>query len=60
MKVRNSDVLAWVWGQRKMSKVLGVFGLLDFTMLRPGLAWRSFETYEMFISLVFQFFFGQQ
>jgi len=30
---------AWVWGQRKMSQVLGTFGLLDFTMLRPVLAW---------------------
>ena len=29
---------AWVRGQRKMSRVLGVFGLLDFTMLRPVLA----------------------
>jgi hypothetical protein len=33
---------AWVQGQRKMSQVLGAFGLLDFTMLRPGLAWRAF------------------
>jgi len=33
---------AWVWGQRKMSQVLGVFGLLDFTMLRPVLAWCAF------------------
>jgi hypothetical protein len=32
----------WVWGQRKMSQVLGVFGLLDFTMLRPVLPWRVF------------------
>jgi hypothetical protein len=38
-----------------MSQVLGAFGLLDFTMLRPVLAWR-FETYEPFISLIFQFF----
>jgi hypothetical protein len=42
MKVRDSDVLAWVWGQRKMSQVLGAFGLLDFTILRPVLAWRAF------------------
>jgi len=28
---------AWVQGQRKMSQVLGAFGLLDFTMLLPGL-----------------------
>jgi len=33
---------AWVRGQRKMSQVLGMFGLLDFTMLRPVLAWRAF------------------
>jgi hypothetical protein len=32
MKVRVSDVLAWVWGQKKMSQVFGAFGLLDFTM----------------------------
>jgi hypothetical protein len=29
---------AWVRGQRKMSQVLGAFGMLDFTMLRPVLA----------------------
>jgi hypothetical protein len=33
---------AWVWGQRKMSQVLGMFGLLDFTMLQPVLAWCAF------------------
>ena len=33
---------AWVRGQRKISQVLGAFGLLDFTMLRPVLAWRTF------------------
>jgi hypothetical protein len=32
----------WVRGQRKMSQVLGVFGLLNFTMLRPVLAWHAF------------------
>jgi hypothetical protein len=42
MKVRNFDVLAWVRGQRKMSQVLGAFGLLNFTMLRFVLAWRAF------------------
>jgi hypothetical protein len=26
-----------------MSQVLGTFGLLDFTILRPVLAWRAFE-----------------
>jgi len=29
---------AWVRGQRKMSEVLGAFGLLDFIMLLPVLA----------------------
>ena len=33
---------AWVQGQRKMSQVLGVFGLLNFIMLWPILAWRAF------------------
>ena len=33
---------AWVRGKRKMSQVLGTFRLLDFTMLRPVLAWRAF------------------
>jgi hypothetical protein len=33
---------AWVRGQRKMSPVLCAFGLPDFTMLRPVLAWRAF------------------
>jgi hypothetical protein len=26
-------------GQRRMSQLLGMFGLLDFTMLGPVLAW---------------------
>jgi hypothetical protein len=42
MKVRDYDVLTWVREQRKMSQVLGAFVLLDFTMLRPVLAWREF------------------
>jgi len=33
---------AWVRGKRKMNQVLGAFGLLGFTMLRPVLAWRAF------------------
>jgi hypothetical protein len=33
---------AWVWGQRKMSQVLGAFGLLDFTMLQPVFTWHVF------------------
>jgi hypothetical protein len=32
----------WVQGQRKMSQVLGTFGLLDFTVLLPILAWQAF------------------
>jgi hypothetical protein len=42
MKVMDSGVLAWVWGQRNMSQALAMFGLLDFTMLQPVLAWRAF------------------
>jgi hypothetical protein len=38
MKVTDSDVLTWVWGQRKLSQVLGAFGLLDLIMLQPILA----------------------
>jgi len=33
---------AWVREQREMSQVPGTFGLLDFTMLGPVLAWRAF------------------
>jgi hypothetical protein len=33
---------AWVREQRKMVQVLGAFGLLNFTMLRSVLVWRSF------------------
>jgi len=33
---------AWVRGQRKMSQLLGAFGLLGFTMLWPILAWCAF------------------
>jgi hypothetical protein len=29
-------------GKRKMSQVLGVFGMLDFTMLQLVLAWQAF------------------
>jgi hypothetical protein len=48
MKVRDSDVLASSSrddrqrGQGKMSQVLGVLGLLDFTMLQPVLTWCAF------------------
>ena len=33
---------AWVREKRKISQVLGAFGLLDFAMLRTVLAWRAF------------------
>jgi hypothetical protein len=39
-----------------MSQVMGAFELLHFTMLRPVLAWRAFETYEPLIYLIFKFF----
>jgi hypothetical protein len=39
-----------------MSQVLGAFGLLDFTMLRPFSFGGRFEAYEPFIPLIFQFF----
>jgi hypothetical protein len=38
MKITDSEVLAWVWGQRKMSQLPDTFVLLDFIMLRPVLA----------------------
>jgi hypothetical protein len=41
-----------------MSQVLGAFGLLNFTMLDPFSLGESFETYEPFISLVFNLFSG--
>jgi len=34
---------AWVRRQREMSQVLDAFGLLDFTMLGPILAWHVFS-----------------
>jgi len=33
---------AWVREQKKMSQVVGAFGLLDFTMLHPVFTWRAF------------------
>jgi hypothetical protein len=39
-----------------MSRVLGAFGLLDFTMLQAILAGASFETYEPFVYLILIFF----
>jgi hypothetical protein len=54
--LKDSDASAWVRGQRKISQVLGVFELLDFTMLGPFFLGERFETYEQFISLIFLFF----
>jgi hypothetical protein len=59
MKVKDSDILVWVWGQRKMSQVLLAFGLLDFTMFSLFLLGMRFETYDSFISLIFLFFLGR-
>jgi hypothetical protein len=39
MKESDFNILAWVRGQRNMSQVLGMFGLLDFTTLQPVLTW---------------------
>jgi hypothetical protein len=44
-----------VWGQRKISQVLGAFRLLDSTFYGPFSLGEPFETYEPFISLIFQF-----
>jgi len=50
---------AWVRGQRKMSQVLGVFGLLDFTMLRPILDWRAFwNLWTIYFFGISKFFLG--
>jgi hypothetical protein len=40
-----------------MSQLLGAFGLLDFTMLRPFSFGARFETYEPFIYLISSIFF---
>jgi hypothetical protein len=58
MKVRNSDVSAWVWGQKKMSQVLGALGCWISPCYGPFSLGASFETNEPFISLNLQFFFG--
>ena len=47
----------WVRGQRKMSQVLGAFGLLYFTMLRPVLAWRAFQNVRTVYFFNFPIFF---
>ena len=49
---------AWLRGNRKMSKLLGAFGLLDFTMLRPVLAWRAFWNLWTVYFFNFPIFFG--
>jgi hypothetical protein len=54
MKERDSDILVWVWGQRKMSQVLGVFRLLDFTISLGT----HFETCELFIYFILLLFGG--
>jgi hypothetical protein len=62
LAVRDSDVLAWVQGQSKMSQVLGEFGLLDFTMLWPVLTWCAFcylRTIYFFNFLILFFWGGQ-
>ena len=49
---------AWVRGQRKMSRVLGAFGLLDFAMLRPVIVWRAFWNLRTIYFFNFRFFFS--
>jgi hypothetical protein len=49
---------AWVRGKRKMSQVLGAFGLLDFTTLRTILAWRAFCNLLTVYFFNFPFFSG--
>jgi hypothetical protein len=56
MKVRNSDVLALVRGQKKMSQVLGAFGLLVSPCYGQFSLGARFENYETFTSFTFQFF----
>jgi hypothetical protein len=50
---------AWVRGQRKMSQVLGAFGLLDCTMLWPFLTWHAFlNLWTVYFFNFPHFFFG--
>jgi hypothetical protein len=51
---------AWVLGQRKMSQVLGAFGLLDFTMLQPVLTSCAFWNLWTLYFFNFPNFFGLQ
>jgi len=41
-----------------MSQVLGAFGLLDFTMLRPVTAWRAFGNLRIVYFFDFPIIFG--
>jgi len=50
---------AWIGGHRKMSQVLEAFGLLDFTILRPILAWRAFWNLWTVYFFNFPFFSGR-
>jgi hypothetical protein len=52
-------VLRWrvCTGEKKMSQLLGAFGLLDFTMLRPILIWRAFWSLWNVYLLSFQIYF---
>jgi hypothetical protein len=47
-----------VWGQRKMSQVLGMFWLLILTCYGLFSLGGHFETYKTFNSSIFQFFSG--
>jgi len=38
----KSRIVGSLGGQRKMSQVLGAFGLLDITVLRRVVTWRAF------------------
>jgi hypothetical protein len=51
---------AWVRGQGKTSKLLGPFGLLDFTMLRLVLAWRAFWKLRTVYFFKFPIFFSDR
>jgi hypothetical protein len=56
MKVRYSDVLAWVWGQRKMSQVLDALCCWISPCYGPFSLGTHFETCELFISVIFSLF----
>jgi hypothetical protein len=59
MKVRDSDVSAWVRGQSKMSQVLGAFGYWISPCYGLFSLGARFETYEPLISLIFYSFSGR-